>query len=280
MPDPAVRRLRWSRDPAVRYEASRWSLRAGEVIREHCHDGYLEVFWVEQGGGEHPVNGEAWRLSAGDCVFVRPDDVHGFRRTGPEPCVWTNLAFPVAHERALRRRYRDELGWWPWRDGRQPHRHRLRPDHVERLMAQAARLPVAHQRTLDLDWFVVGLIRELDPRGVRQRARAPGWLEEALARLVEDEERLAAGAEGLRADCDRCTAHLNRTVRAAYGMTTTELVRHLRLEHAARQLRLTTRSILDIALACGFDNLSYFYRCFRRQYGTTPRHFRLMDQRG
>lgn len=30
------------------------------------------------------------------------------------------------------------------------------------------------------------------------------------------------------------------------------------------------RRISDIAFACGFNDLSYFNRCFRRRFGLTP----------
>ena len=33
-------------------------------------------------------------------------------------------------------------------------------------------------------------------------------------------------------------------------------------------------SILEIAQQCGFDNLSYFNRLFKRKYGVTPRQIR------
>ena len=33
----------------------------------------------------------------------------------------------------------------------------------------------------------------------------------------------------------------------------------------------------DIALACGFDELSYFNRCFRRRFGASPTQYRGAD---
>jgi len=45
----------------------------------------------------------------------------------------------------------------------------------------------------------------------------------------------------------------------------------LRLRHAADLLaHEPLRRISDIAFDCGFNDLSYFNRCFRRRFGLTP----------
>lgn len=47
-----------------------------------------------------------------------------------------------------------------------------------------------------------------------------------------------------------------------------------RLKVSCRLLDTTDRSITDIALACGFNHLSYFSRYFCMGYGCTPREYR------
>jgi AraC-like DNA-binding protein len=45
----------------------------------------------------------------------------------------------------------------------------------------------------------------------------------------------------------------------------------LRLRRAAEWLaQPSERRISDIAFDCGFNDLSYFNRCFRRRFGLTP----------
>jgi AraC-like DNA-binding protein len=51
----------------------------------------------------------------------------------------------------------------------------------------------------------------------------------------------------------------------------------MRLQLAHRQLsdpQLATCSISTIAYQVGFSDLSYFNRCFRRQFGATPSEVR------
>lgn len=47
-----------------------------------------------------------------------------------------------------------------------------------------------------------------------------------------------------------------------------------RVECAAKKLRATDESIFDIALSCGFNDLSYFIKTFKKVKGITPAKFR------
>ena len=51
-------------------------------------------------------------------------------------------------------------------------------------------------------------------------------------------------------------------------------VRQLRVEHAKRLLGQTQRTVLSIAFECGFEDLSTFYRAFKREVGHSPNHWR------
>ena len=47
-----------------------------------------------------------------------------------------------------------------------------------------------------------------------------------------------------------------------------------RLTMAGEFLQNTEESVTQIALKCGFENLSYFNRLFRRKFGVTPGQYR------
>lgn len=53
----------------------------------------------------------------------------------------------------------------------------------------------------------------------------------------------------------------------------------LRIRHAKLLLREKRLSVLEVALSCGFDNVSFFIRQFKNATGQTPGQYRKMEHR-
>ncbi len=66
----------------------------------------------------------------------------------------------------------------------------------------------------------------------------------------------------------------SRFIKKRTGKTFVESLNEIRLGHASRLLIDTTQTIAEVSYKCGFNNLSYFNRIFRRKNGCTPREFR------
>lgn len=58
------------------------------------------------------------------------------------------------------------------------------------------------------------------------------------------------------------------------GTSVLHYIQTLRIDHAKRLLRHSDRSVNTIAFECGFDNLSHFYRTFKKNTGSSPKHWR------
>jgi AraC family transcriptional regulator len=68
--------------------------------------------------------------------------------------------------------------------------------------------------------------------------------------------------------------HFIRSFKATMGLTPYAFVRHVRLREATRLLTSTRRPILEVALECGFADLSTFNHAFRANFGRTPTEYR------
>ena len=71
---------------------------------------------------------------------------------------------------------------------------------------------------------------------------------------------------------------LSREIKKCTGRTYTDLVQAKRLNQAAYLLRTTAMNVIDIAMAVGYDNISYFHRIFQKKYGVTPKKYRDMER--
>jgi AraC family transcriptional regulator len=68
--------------------------------------------------------------------------------------------------------------------------------------------------------------------------------------------------------------HFLRTFERVTGTTPHQYVLRTRLRTAAAELRLDAANVLDIALRCGFCDISTFNRAFRAEFGVSPRTYR------
>ena len=86
------------------------------------------------------------------------------------------------------------------------------------------------------------------------------------------DERLSIA--GLAREAGLSAYHFLRIFRQLVGMTPHQYVLRTRLHRAAMLLRGSDRSISEIALEAGFEDLSTFNRRFRRVMGVTPGVYR------
>ena len=76
-------------------------------------------------------------------------------------------------------------------------------------------------------------------------------------------------AHRLAAEAGLSERYVNELLYEAGASFTTRL-NELRMRKAADLLACKEGRISDIAFGCGFNDLSYFNRCFRRRFGLTP----------
>lgn len=68
--------------------------------------------------------------------------------------------------------------------------------------------------------------------------------------------------------------HFLRVFEGLTGTTPHQYLLRVRLRRAAIRLREESTAILDIALGCGFGDISNFNRTFRAEFGVSPRAYR------
>jgi len=93
-------------------------------------------------------------------------------------------------------------------------------------------------------------------------------------RLIEHEPDAPLSVAELARTARLSPYHFIRSFEAVTGATPHQYLLRIRLHRAALRLGSTPARIADIALECGFGDISNFTRTFRSEFGVTPRTYR------
>jgi AraC-like DNA-binding protein len=105
----------------------------------------------------------------------------------------------------------------------------------------------------------------------RQRGLRAARLQAALAEISANFAHAEFSPQDLARKLGLSPRYLQELLQEA-GATFTERVLELRLQKARAVITdpFQARGVAEIALDCGFRDVSYFNRCFRRRFGDTP----------
>ena len=106
------------------------------------------------------------------------------------------------------------------------------------------------------------------------RVETTGLLARTMASLAEKPEVFADGVPALVRIAGRSPEHVARTCTRCLGRTPTQIIEAARIHWAERQLRVTSETVTNLALACGYSTTAQFYRSFRKRYGQPPSRYR------
>ena len=63
---------------------------------------------------------------------------------------------------------------------------------------------------------------------------------------------------------------LHRKLKELTGLPASDLIRNVRMKHAATLLKENKVNIAQVAYAVGYTNQTYFSTCFRKYWGVSP----------
>ena len=95
----------------------------------------------------------------------------------------------------------------------------------------------------------------------------------ALTKIFEDFNKKITVKE-LADLCSVSEYHFLRTFKKETGFTAIQYIINYRISLAETLLKTTENTIEEIAYACGFDDVSYFYRCYKKIKGVSPKKSR------
>ncbi len=234
---------------------------------------------LETGAGTHWINGQHVRRGPGDVVFVRPSDCEVLAADADGVTRLITIRFRSETAADLLRRYHEDLDRrFFWTRQALPVCVQLDGAQRERAINTCLTMETTLRTQLRLDHFLLTMMTFVLDDVARIDPAAPQWLVRAC-QAAQRPEVFRQGSAGFLEVAGRGHEHVCRVTRRYLGTTPTKYVNRIRIQHGAMLLRDGRLGLLDIAEACGIENLSYFHRLFRTQYGCTPDTYRKRHQR-
>jgi AraC family transcriptional regulator, dual regulator of chb operon len=244
----------------------------GFQAQAHTHDFY-EMFFVQAGAMRHEINEETHIVQAGELWFLHPEDTHSIRYILGRILHYTNVAFPANLYQAFC--HAAGLPLSP------PYTHVTIAPAEQHVVQEAFRIALDvytknDAQTLELFRFLGNTLGHFRPTLASPTAyeNFPDWLVLTCEEFVQNAESLRIGLPSLQQTAPVSAGHLARVLKASTGQSPTEWINEKRLARSATLLATTALPILDIALECGFVQLSYFYRLFKNHYHLSPARYR------
>jgi AraC family L-rhamnose operon regulatory protein RhaS len=134
---------------------------------------------------------------------------------------------------------------------------------VEQLNPRVGSLVLIRSETERMLVRLARALKEVPSRKATQRV-------EAVVKDLEESffEEWNIGRASTQAGLSR--RHFSQLFKIVEGSTFLEKLTELRLAYAARLLEKKTHTIIGVAFSCGYNDLSHFYRLFRRRFGVPP----------
>lgn len=238
-----------------------------------------ELILVLQGVLRLSVEGEAFELAPGDCMLIADGAIHGGT---PEGCIYECLVFDL--ERFLAGT--TTCGQWvalltegeARLEGKFPAGTQAAAIVSQLFQAMETERPGYELTTMGLLWQLWGellgqrLLGAAEPGPPRDIRRAQAV--KNVLRRIRSSYGQPLTLEDLAAEAALEPKYFCRVFRQITGRTPINYLNYYRVECAAELLCTTQGSITDIALECGFGDVSYFSRMFRRYKGQTPGQYR------
>lgn len=245
---------------------------------------FWKIVYIVNGRGEKIINDRRYPIRPGSVLLIHPNDETTYIIDGPglEIC---NILFMPELVAADLTELEDDFNFFAIMEWNFPpdesNDERLhifdgsREIHrLVRTMEQEYRQMPPNYRAR-LRWLLLELLILLSRNSNRRaKHRTASAVATYIDRQIELHYPRNLTLDELEAKTHIAKSRLCRLYRAAANQTIMAALRQKRLAHAAAQLQSTSRHIAEICFDSGFNDLSYFYRCFSRQYGCNPTAYR------
>lgn len=255
-----------------------------DSVKTHWHD-EIEIIVIKKGEGIITVDLDSFNVKSGDIVFVSTGQLHSIRQKESAVMEYENILFKPAllcssgqdfcREKFLNPMFSGEIKISPLISCKYTF-HRELLQLINNIDSLCDSCPIGYQLAVKGYLFQIMYILVSAANEENTSRRQKKSLEKIKSTLayIEDNYQSNISIDDIASHCFYSKSFFMRFFKENMGMSFTRYLNDYRLEIAAKLLIDTDGNILDIAAGTGFENLSYFNRCFKRKYGEAPGKYR------
>lgn len=250
----------------------------------HWHND-MEIIYVKKGAGQVLVDLVPYPVKAGDIVFVYPGQLHSIEQTEDACMEYENIIFQLSLLAGSGEDLCNRQFFGPLLQNRIALPVYLFPEspfytEVNRCLdkldtlsgcKEAARALGVKGQLFELFYLLFQYFPNATP--ARRTSRSLDSMK-LIVKHVETHYREKLSIRDMADLCGFSCSHFMKFFKQYMGTSFTAYLNDYRLTMAARMLKVSRDTVSVVAAECGFENLSYFNRLFRRKFDVTPTQYR------
>lgn len=253
----------------------------------HWHE-EMEIIYIKKGRGYVSVDLSSFEVRERHIVFIIPGQIHGISQYGNVRLEYETILFDLGMLESKNLDICTASFFMPLQQSRITGQHIYTPQNpayqkiagwIDQADEICKTFPCGYQ--LAIKGCLFSLFYELLPDWNHSAAQVkiPPSFEKLkkIIRYVESHYQERITIQDAASYCDYSPSHFMKYFKRAMGMSFIEYLNGFRLEKACQLLLASDSTVLEISQEAGFDNLSYFNRCFKKKFAQTPSAYRSMQ---
>lgn len=252
----------------------------------HWHN-EMEIIYIKKGCGTITLDFESHYVEAGDIIVVVPGQTHGINQLNNYTMEYENIIFDLDMLIPKQSDGSETLYFFPLLSGNLHFNHIITKEDtsynkISDCLNRADKLcsyglPKGYELAIKgyLYEFLF-CIYEISESSDIIRIDNNKNLDKIkdVIKYIEENYQHPISIDEISSVCNFSSSHFMKYFKKVMGTSFIDYLNDYRLSMASRLLLSSSDNILEIAAECGYDNLSYFNRLFKKKYNVTPSVYR------
>lgn len=233
------------------------------------HHSFIEFFYVLDGQCIHFINNENIKISAGDAYLLTPNDTHRFFKIDAN-FLHRDIIFKEEYFKSFCNLYAPDFYEKLTNDSLIKHFKLTNQqiDHLEMLMQQINQNENVDLIAANTCSFIINTLIDAN---LKETANSyPVWISRLIS-LLSSPENFKTPIKSLTGRFPYRIEYICRTFKKIVGQTITNYFNEQKMKYAYYLLQSSNYSIEEICNRINFNNISHFYRLFKKTFNITPK---------